>query len=145
MSRNNSDGDREHFKTYGPTRTDQAAGPATRIGYMINRFKNTGEKWPAAEEVLRYGDCSDIPSLHEMMTRVADANSAFQEIPVEIRHLCKHDASNLEEFLFDERNKQICIDFGLINPESAKPPVTEETHNEPNNTDDTGKSDEPDV
>lgn len=116
MSIKNKDGKREHPKTYGPTRTDQAAGPATRIGNMIRRFKDTGENWPAAQQVLNFGDVSELPDLHEMMTRSTEALSAFRDLPVQIRHKCKHDAANLEEFLLNPENREMCEHYGLIEP-----------------------------
>lgn len=119
MSIQNPEGKREHPRTYGPTRTDQAAGPATGIGAMIAKYTKLGENFPAAERVLQYGDCSEIPTMHEMLNRVADANTAFMELPAAVRHKCGHSSGNFEAMLRHPDNKKFCEEHGLFNPKET--------------------------
>lgn len=124
MSMNNREPGIRQETHCGPTKTRQSQGPATNINNIIAKYKKTGELTHISTALMQFRDVSGLPSLHEAMNVVADANSTFMELPAEVRKACKHDVSNFIPYLEDPGNREEAESFGLLDPTPAKPVPT---------------------
>lgn len=119
---------------WGPTRAKQSAEAETNINNIVKRFTKTGQLTHVSEHLGQYRDMSEVPDLHEAMNVVADANSAFMELPAEVRKAVGHDVGNFLPWLDDPANAEQALEWGLLDPSSinvpnppivADPPATE--------------------
>lgn len=71
----------------------------------------------------QYGEMPDF-DYHTAMLQIAEARSAFMELPASMRLRFENDPGKLLEFLRDERNREEAESLGLINPQpTPAPPV----------------------
>lgn len=120
MSMNNENpGERPTLKNCGPGVAKQEFKEQTDINTIIAHYKKTGELSHIREELGQYVDMRNIPDLQAVLTIAADAHSAFEELPSEVRKACGHDVGNFTEFVQDPENLEFCTQHGLFSP--AKP------------------------
>lgn len=116
MSMNNTEMIRNPVVTCGLGRTKQSFEAETNINNIMAKYKKTGEVNAMRLGLEEYRDISEIPTLHECMNIVAEANSRFMELPVEIRAACDHNAGNFLAFVDDPDNRELCDQFELFDP-----------------------------
>lgn len=109
--------------------TDQSFKKACDINNIVKQFTKSG-KLPVNTKVANYGDYSETPTL-EMAFEIAQmASDQFMTLPAEVRRLMDNDASQLENFISDEGNKEICLKYGLLEEKAQvidEKPVIEDT------------------
>lgn len=112
-------------KDWGPSRTSQSEEAGANINNMVRRHNlKVNELTHVATTLGEFRDISDLPDLQTAMNIVADANSAFQELPGEVRHLMDHNVGNFLPFIDDPENLDQCIELGLLPaPEGYRKPV----------------------
>lgn len=123
MSLANKSGNRNPVIKCGPGVTKQSMEAECNINNIMARYEKTGELTHVREKLGEFRDVSAIPDLHSCMNIVADARSAFMELPVEIRAACRHDVGNFLPWLDDPENRDMADEYGLF--KEAKPVPTE--------------------
>lgn len=115
MSMNNTKGVRRPGPVdWGESRTKQSDEAATNINNIVRKYVKTGELSHISKEMMQYRDISGTPDLHTAMVIVANANTAFQELPAAIRKRVGHDAGNFLPFIDDPENFEECLELGLL-------------------------------
>lgn len=95
------------------------------INTILKNFGVTGEL-PMTSKVPTYGDFTGVNDYHSAMNVVAQANSAFAELPAELRARFDNDPAKFVEFFNDEKNREEAIALGLVEAtEVAEASVTE--------------------
>jgi hypothetical protein len=110
---------RVQTKLSGVSKTDQSYKKSSCINNIVKTFAKTGHL-PAGKRDLSFADVSEVPSLMEMHEISLRASQLFMELPADIRRLMDNDPTQLEQFIADPKNKQICIDNGLLEKEIVK-------------------------
>lgn len=118
------------------TRTQQNLVNETDINKIVARAVKTGILGdPAAISARQaiFGDFSQVGSYHDALNKVLSAQSAFIELPVDVRNRFGNDPGKLMEFLADPANVEEAIELGLMVkkedaeagvPASEVPPAT---------------------
>lgn len=105
-----------------PSMTKQGHKDECDINVIMKRYEQTG-MIPFAERAAtgRYLDVSDV-DYKEAMFAVAAAQSAFAEMPAQVRDRFANDPGAMLAFLEDPKNLEEARKLGLVNP--AKVPAT---------------------
>lgn len=103
----------------GPGRTKQSFKDECDINRIMSRYASTGVLDFIEKREARFADVSETDFLSAMQT-VAEAQSAFNLLPSDLRLRFENEPSRLLAFLDDPKNLQEAIDLGLVN----KPLVT---------------------
>lgn len=107
-----------------PTMTDQSYAKEADANYILRKFKATGVITHLAKKAGRYADCSAIPSLHESLVAVKEAERAFADLPAVIRKKFDNDYKKLALWMCDEKNREEAIELGLIDKPIPTPTPT---------------------
>lgn len=114
---------------WGPTRTQQSAKDQCNINLIMKRAESTGTLTHISRELAQYRDMSNIPDLADGMAIVADANSAFAELPADVRKAVGHDVGNFLPFIDNPDNYDECVTLGLLPANEPNivpiPPITD--------------------
>lgn len=86
------------------------------INTIVARFGLTGVL-PNGVDMPQSGDFTDVTDFHTAMNLVAQANSAFMELPAHIRARFGNDPARVIAFLDDEKNREEAVGLGIV----AKP------------------------
>lgn len=113
-------------REYDDGRTKQSAEAECNINNIMAKYAKTGQLVHVAETLGEFRDISGIPDLNEAMNIVADANSAFNELPAEVRKACEHNAGNFLEWFDNPENRDEAVKLGLIVPRSKSAPTAQE-------------------
>lgn len=93
-----------------------AASIVKKYGYQSSPFHTRQNGY--------YSDISEVPDLQTALQAVKTAETAFQQLPSEIRKKLGNDPTNLVDYLKDPKNTEEAIKYGLLNaPASAPAPV----------------------
>ncbi len=108
--------------------TDQSAKNSCDINNIVKQFMKTGVL-PTSNKIPRFGDFSETPTLEAAFDVAHAAQEAFYQLPSAIRKMIDNDPSQLEKFISDPENNQLCVKYGLLaNKKIEKaPPKTTET------------------
>ncbi len=101
-------------KPVGKTRAKQAFAKECDINNILARFQKTGVFDHMAARPPEYG-VVEGSDLHTLMNVVAEANSAFEELPDSLRDRFGS-AHELVSFCGDESNRDEAIALGLVEP-----------------------------
>ncbi len=93
--------------------TDQSMKKACDINNIVKQIAKTGVI-PPLTGAERYLDCTDIPTLEESHEIIKAASNAFYTLPSDIRKLMDNDPSQLQNFVSDDNNREMCLKYGLI-------------------------------
>lgn len=104
---------RHHAKLSDKKVTDQSYKKACDINNIVKQFNATG-KLPTTNKVPQYGDYSEMPTLETAFAIAHNASKLFMELPSDIRKLINNDASQLENFISQPENEDLCLKYGLI-------------------------------
>ncbi len=120
---------RHHPKLSDKKMTDQSYKKSCDINNIVAQFAKNG-RIPESTKVPQYGDFSEVPTLESAFDVAHAASKAFMELPSTVRKLINNDPSQLENFIANSDNKEICLKYGLLEkkqPVIDKKPITEET------------------
>lgn len=139
---------RYHPKLSDKVMTDQKYKNSCDINNIVKQFAKTGIL-PTNNKMPQYGDFSAIPTLEAAFDTAQTAVDAFLSLPATIRKLLDNDPANLEKFVSNEENKEICEKYGLIEKPAKldtaqhdKPDTTNNSTNDskPDNNSSTGEN-----
>jgi len=105
-----------------PSLTEQQHYPLeTDVNKILERYHKTGTlQYRANAAAGVYADLTTRPNLQEAMNTVAQANSAFEELPALLRLKFENNPQKMIEFLQDEKNTDEAIKLGLVVPPQPK-------------------------
>lgn len=98
-----------------PTLTQQQFAEQCNVNNIIAKYRKTGSLTHVrnVQEGV-YADLTQLPSLQDAYMTVQAAESAFAEIPSEIRQRFGHDPRAMIKFLENPNNKEEAIKLGLV-------------------------------
>nr|AVQ10183.1 minor capsid protein [Gokushovirinae environmental samples] len=85
------------------------------INTLLRRFNITGEL-PGPYRMPVYGDFAGITDFHEAANAIAEANEAFDALPVLVRERFRNDPAMFVDFCLDDKNKDEARRLGLLPP-----------------------------
>lgn len=91
----------------------QHAKEESDINTIVRRFGLTGEL-PNNVRVPQYGDFTAATDYHTSMNAVLAANSAFMQLPADVRTRFNNDPGAFVDFCADEKNRDEAKKLGLI-------------------------------
>lgn len=100
--------------------TQQAHAGDCDINEIIRRSQSSG-MLPVSSMEAKFGDFSNIPTMHEAFEFVRRAGEAFMSLDWKLRERFSNDPSKMIEFISDPTNRDEAVSLGLLN---APPPVT---------------------
>lgn len=107
----------------GKSMTKQSFKDECDINVIMKRYQDNGVMPFAEAREPRFVDAT-AADFQEAMFMVADARSAFMDMPSGLRARFKNDPAELLAFLEDDRNREEAISLGLVRPQEApEPPV----------------------
>lgn len=97
-----------------PTKAQQQFKDECDINNIVRRFGVTGMV-NASTKVPNYGDFTGVSNYHQAMNVVAQANTAFHELPAHLRYKFGNDPGRLVDFLENDDNRKEAEELGLVN------------------------------
>lgn len=110
---------RSGFASAEPSLTQQNFKDDADINTIVRRFGITGEL-PRGLRAPTYGDFSGIGDFQSAMTAILSAESAFMQMPAEVRDRFKNDPGLFVDFCSNPDNQAEAEKLGLV---VSKPPV----------------------
>lgn len=107
-----------------PDRTgaaDQSFKEEADINNIVGRYIRTGVFDWESKHQPRWGDATQVPDYHQAMTVIADARSAFGELPSDIREMFNNEPGEMLAFISDAANRERAIELGMIPPDPVVP------------------------
>ncbi|WNK15054.1 MAG: internal scaffolding protein [Microvirus sp.] len=83
------------------------------INTIVKRFGLTGEL-PSNVRMPEYGDYTSVTDYHTAMSAVKEADSAFAQMPAEVRNRFHNNPEEFVEFCLDENNREEAEKLGLV-------------------------------
>lgn len=105
---------RHYAKLSDKKLTDQSYKKMCDINEIIAQYRRTGMLPHMKQKQPMYVDTTELPNFLEAFSIVQEAKDLFYELPSDVRKLMNHDPSQLESFIKDEENKDICIKHNLF-------------------------------
>lgn len=106
------------------SRAVQAARDECDINVIVKKYLRTGEL-PAARQAI-YADISSMGNLQDALHMVDAAESAFMELPADVRRYFDNDPVKLVAFAQDPRNQAKAVELGLATwREKDAPPASQ--------------------
>lgn len=101
-----------------PSRAIQSAAEECDINTIVKRFGLTG-KLPDVLSLPQYGDFTGVTDYQSALNLVMAADSAFMQLPADLRARFHHDPANLLNFVSSEANREEAQRMGLLRPIQA--------------------------
>jgi len=98
--------------------TKQADLKRACIHNILNKYEKTG-LLPQRKAQPIEGPVPDVNSYHQAMTILVEAQTAFNELPSDIREKFNNNPAEFLEFVNDEENQEEMKEMGLTNPEEV--------------------------
>jgi len=96
-----------------PSRTQQQFKDQVDVNKIMSKFKKTGVINHLNSKSGVYSDLHEIPDLASALNTVAKAQTAFMELPSELRKKFGNDPENLIKYLQDDKNIAESVELGL--------------------------------
>lgn len=111
-----------------PTMTIQSEKDNCDINVIMNRYATCGTPLPYRIDGIEpvYADVSELGDYMENFQRCKQAEEMFNALPSALRKELDNNPANLIPFIQDEKNKERCYEYGLLNKpimEAPKAPV----------------------
>lgn len=111
-----------------PTMTVQSEKDNCDINVIMNRYATCGTPLPARSDGVEpmFADVSELGDYMENFNRCKQAEEMFNSLPSALRKELDNNPANLLPFIQDEKNRERCYEYGLINKpimEAPKAPV----------------------
>ena len=119
------------FETTGESMTQEHFREETEILNIIRRHDRNGVIDHINKGQAIYGDFSEITDYRDMIHKLREADSAFAQVPSDIRKRFENDPAKFFNFVTDPSNHDALAEMGLVmkkEPESknVSSPNTEE-------------------
>lgn len=101
------------------SRTKQSEADKCDINKLMARYASTGTLTHINSAIPQYGDFSNVDDYHSALIKVRLADSAFAELPAQIRRRFANDPGLMSEFVSDQANYKEALEMGLITQEAA--------------------------
>ncbi|WNK13527.1 MAG: internal scaffolding protein [Microvirus sp.] len=104
----------EPLVNWGPSLTRQEFADECDINVIMQTYERTGVLPPAAGQMPQYLDLTNIPADYQTaLEMMAEAKSAFENLPAAVRREFNNDASAFVEFASDPENLSQMQTWGL--------------------------------
>jgi phage internal scaffolding protein len=116
------------FETTGESMTQEHFREETEILNIIRRHDRNGVIDHINTGKAIYGDFSEITDYRDMIHKLREADSAFAQVPSDIRKRFENDPAKFFNFVSDPANADELAEMGLINKpkETVSSPSIEE-------------------
>lgn len=104
-----------------PSLTSQQFLKECDINFIVKQSEANGFVRHLNQREARFGDFGESTDFLAAQQYVAEARSAFEDLPAETRARFKNDPANLLDFINDDRNHAEAVQLGLANPLPEKP------------------------
>lgn len=100
-----------------PTMTIQSEKDNCDINVIMNRYATNGTPLPYRSDGLQpvYADVSELGDYMENFQRCKQAEEMFNALPSALRKELDNNPANLLPFIQNEKNKERCYEYGLLN------------------------------
>lgn len=87
------------------------------INVIMNRYATCGTPLPYRTDGVQpvYADVSELGDYMENFQRCKQAEEMFNNLPSALRKELDNNPANLLHFIQDEKNKERCYEYGLLN------------------------------
>lgn len=111
-----------------PAMTVQSEKDNCDINVIMNRYATCGTPLPYRTDGVQpvYADVSELGDYMENFQRCKQAEEMFNNLPSALRKELDNNPANLLPFIQDDKNKERCYEYGLLNKpvvEAPKAPV----------------------
>lgn len=109
-----------------PTMTIQSEKDNCDINVIMNRYSTCGTPLPYRTDGVQpvYADVSELGDYMENFQRCKQAEEMFNALPSALRKELDNNPANLLPFIQDEKNKERCYEYGLLNKPVVEAPQT---------------------
>ena len=117
------------FETTGESMTQEHFREETEILNIIRRHDRNGVIDHINKGKAIYGDFSEITDYRDMIHKLREADSAFAQVPSDIRKRFENDPAKFFNFVSDPANHSELAEMGLVNvpkEEISSPSIEEE-------------------
>jgi hypothetical protein len=111
------------FETTGESMTQEHFKEETEILNIIRRHDRNGVIDHINKGSAIYGDFSEITDYRDMIHKLREADSAFAQVPSDIRKRFENDPAKFFNFVTDSANHDALAEMGLV---MKKEPVSKE-------------------
>ena len=96
------------------------------INVIMNRYATCGTPLPYRTDGVQpvYADVSELGDYMENYQRCKQAEEMFNNLPSALRKELDNNPANLLPFIQDEKNKERCYEYGLLNKPAVEAPQT---------------------
>lgn len=107
-----------------PTMTIQSEKDNCDINVIMNRYATCGTPLPYRTDGVQpvYADVSELGDYMENFQRCKQAEEMFNALPSALRKELDNNPANLIPFIQDEKNKERCYEYGLLNKPAVEAP-----------------------
>ena len=122
------------FETTGESMTQEHFREETEILNIIKRHDRNGVIDHINKGSAIYGDFSEITDYRDMIHKLREADSAFAQVPSDIRKRFENDPAKFFNFVTDSSNYEALADMGLVikpTKEDSSPNTEEEKPSSP--------------
>lgn len=107
-----------------PTMTIQSEKDNCDINVIMNRYATCGTPLPVRSDGVEpmFADVSELGDYMENYNRCKQAEEMFNALPSALRKELDNNPANLLPFIQDEKNKERCYEYGLINKPVVEAP-----------------------
>lgn len=100
-----------------PTMTIQSEKDNCDINVIMNRYATCGTPLPYRSDGVQpvYADVSELGDYMENFHRCKQAEEMFNNLPSALRKELDNNPANLLPFIQNEKNKERCYEYGLLN------------------------------
>lgn len=107
-----------------PTMTIQSEKDNCDINVIMNRYATCGTPLPYRTDGVQpvYADVSELGDYMENFQRCKQAEELFNALPSALRKELDNNPANLIPFIQDEKNKERCYEYGLLNKPVVEAP-----------------------
>lgn len=109
------------------TRAQQQYAEECDINTIVERFGLTGEL-PNGLRVPQMVEFTDVVDYQTALSKLAEADEAFMQMPAAVRSRFQNDAGSFVDFVSNPANIEQCREWGLANAkpvENPAPPVAQ--------------------
>lgn len=100
-----------------PSRVDQSQAKASDINVIIATFGKQGiQPSDIPGRIGQFLDNTEIPDYYQAFQILKNAETLFNDLPVNVRRLMDNNPALMESFLSDPQNKELLIKEGILIP-----------------------------
>lgn len=114
IRRRRGDYEPDDFICVGESMTKQAPAEETDVNLIVARYVKTGDTSALMRVQGSFADVSTIGDFNECMQKIKGAESAFQELPAEIRDYFNNDPGQLADAMSNPARVEELTAMGLL-------------------------------